>query len=344
MVTHSYHTDLEDSIEDDMVYVSQEDVPSHFRLLLMEMRSCRNKGMRRVKSTAAVLVLIITCMVNISFNGALGDILGRFLREMLHIENSGILVSLGIMFVRSIPQLAYPVAGWVADAHYGRYKVILASLWLMLSGYTIIFITYLIKYFYDPVAMNYIVYFGIFPAAFLVINTGLAAFQANVIPFGLDQMPDASTEELSAFIHWYYGVRNILAGTIPLAACFLSGDFNLTTVAMSACEVACIAFALILCYGFKRILIIEPNSVNPFKLLHGVLKFAFNHQAPLSRSAFTYWEDEIPSRLDLGKSKYGGPFSNEEVEDIKTFLRTTGFIVVVSTFMVGYYTLLVSSI
>ena len=29
----------------------------------------------------------------------------------------------------------------------------------------------------------------------------------------------------------------------------------------------------------------------------------------------------IPRRIDLGKNKYGGPFTNEEVEDTKTFLR-----------------------
>ena len=32
----------------------------------------------------------------------------------------------------------------------------------------------------------------------------------------------------------------------------------------------------------------------------------------------TFWEIEIPSRISLGK-KYGGPFTNEEIEDVKTF-------------------------
>ena len=38
------------------------------------------------------------------------------------------------------------------------------------------------------------------------------------------------------------------------------------------------------------------------------------------RSAFTYCEDEWPSRLDLGKENYGGQFTLEQVEDVKTFL------------------------
>ncbi len=35
--------------------------------------------------------------------------------------------------------------------------------------------------------------------------------------------------------------------------------------------------------------------------------------------AFTYCEDEVPRGLGLGKEKYGGPFTMEQVEDVKTF-------------------------
>lgn len=338
--TSSYHT--EDEVEEDLVCISEEEVPGHFKVVFTELCSCRNKKLRYVKSRGAILVLIVTCMINVSYNAALGGILGSFFREILHIKEAGILVCLGIIFIRSLPQLAYPLAGWVADVHYGRYKVILVSLWLMLSGHVIILLAFLIRYCYDPIAMRYVVYWGIFPAAFLAINTGLAAFQANVIPFGLDQMPDASTEEVSVFIHWYYGIRNLLAGIIPLGACYVSDGIELTSVAVSMSEVVCIIFALFLCYCFKKLLVIEPKSVNPFKLVHRVLKFALNNKFPIMRSAFTFWEADIPSRIDLGKSKYGGPFSNEEVEDVKTFIRTTGVLMAVSVFMMGYYTLLVS--
>uniref|UniRef100_A0A1X7VGP5 Major facilitator superfamily (MFS) profile domain-containing protein n=1 Tax=Amphimedon queenslandica TaxID=400682 RepID=A0A1X7VGP5_AMPQE len=52
-----------------------------------------------------------------------------------------------------------------------------------------------------------------------------------------------------------------------------------------------------------------------------VLCYARKHKYPENRSALTYWEEEAPSRLDLGKDKYGGPFTEEEVEDVKTFFR-----------------------
>ena len=32
-----------------------------------------------------------------------------------------------------------------------------------------------------------------------------------------------------------------------------------------------------------------------------------------------YWENSLPGHLDLGKEKYGGPFTNEKVENVKTF-------------------------
>ena len=41
----------------------------------------------------------------------------------------------------------------------------------------------------------------------------------------------------------------------------------------------------------------------------------------LNHNAFTYCEENTPTQLDLGKEQYGGPFTTEEVEDVKTFLR-----------------------
>ncbi len=58
---------------------------------------------------------------------------------------------------------------------------------------------------------------------------------------------------------------------------------------------------------------------NPFKLVYKVTKFSRLHKVPVNCSAFTYCEDELPSGLDLGKTEYGGPFTIEEVEDVKAF-------------------------
>ena len=34
-----------------------------------------------------------------------------------------------------------------------------------------------------------------------------------------------------------------------------------------------------------------------------------------------YWENHTPSHIDLRKHKYGGPFTYEQVEDVKTLFR-----------------------
>ena len=66
---------------------------------------------------------------------------------------------------------------------------------------------------------------------------------------------------------------------------------------------------------------IKPGYQNPYKIVHGILKFAKSHKHPLQRSAFTFSENYIPSRLDFAKERFGGPFTTEQVENVKTFLR-----------------------
>ena len=59
------------------------------------------------------------------------------------------------------------------------------------------------------------------------------------------------------------------------------------------------------------------------------------HKYPENRSALTYWEEEAPSRLDLGKGKYGGPFTEEEVEDVKTFFRMLPLFIAVVAYILS---------
>ena len=51
------------------------------------------------------------------------------------------------------------------------------------------------------------------------------------------------------------------------------------------------------------------------------ISLAFKHKKQIRRSAFTYCDDERPSRLDFGKQRYGGPFTTEQVEDVKVMIN-----------------------
>ena len=74
-------------------------------------------------------------------------------------------------------------------------------------------------------------------------------------------------------------------------------------------------------YLFRHKLDTTPHITNPIKLIFKVLNYARKTKYPENRSALTYYLDEAPSRLDIGKEKYGGPFEEEQVEDVKTVLR-----------------------
>ena len=77
----------------------------------------------------------------------------------------------------------------------------------------------------------------------------------------------------------------------------------------------------------RKHVFINPVRINPFKVVFTVLIYAWKHKYPVNRSAFTYWESDIPSRIDLGEHKFGGPFTNEQVEDVKTLLQLLIFII-----------------
>ncbi len=78
----------------------------------------------------------------------------------------------------------------------------------------------------------------------------------------------------------------------------------------------------------------KSNSlkVNPYYQVYAIIKYAYHHKKPVRRSAFTYCEDERPSRIDYGKQRYGGPFTTEQVEDVKVFINISKVLVIVSPF------------
>ena len=89
----------------------------------------------------------------------------------------------------------------------------------------------------------------------------------------------------------------------------------------------------------------EPHTSNPFKLVATVLRYAWKNKQPQLRSAFTYQDHTKPSRIEFAKERFGGPFINEQVEDVRTFLKIVialiplGGILVLSTFLADTVTL-----
>ena len=103
--------------------------------------------------------------------------------------------------------------------------------------------------------------------------------------------------------------------TIPVVLLIL-GSLSLSVVLIMDC----------LCHKW---LDTRDKTGNPIKLIYEVLNYARKNKCPRLRSAFTYIDEEQPSRLDFGKHKFGGPFTEEEVEDVKTVFRILPILVAV---------------
>ena len=294
-----------------------------------------NSTRKFVSSKAALLILLWSFVLGL-WNGVA-------LNPDLYLRNFIISYALCGYFLVAFICCFFPLAGFLADIKYGRYKTVEWSLYLLLisipltcvfSGLiSILFLTSLRNFN----LVFYLIYgfvvtiFGI--VVFSVGYVGLVGFSANVIQFGMDQLHDSPGEDRTLFIHWYVwgyyttacigqlawnlalqypynfkkkpswynGVGYVLLGLIPVVV---------TTV---------LAITLRLAKYRKRWFLIEPGGLNPYRLVYNVTKFARQHKIPVRRSAFTYCEDEVPTGLDLGKEKYGGPFTTEQVEDVKVF-------------------------
>ena len=205
------------------------------------------------------------------------------------------------------------VAGYLGDFLISRHRLILAGLYS--SFFLLIFLLLMVSL--QLMSTGYPLL--IFKILYYMLFVTIGAVRVNLLPFNIDQLIGSSSDELTAIIHWH--------NLGPLVAYFIEQFFKTNSLVLQHVIwlgkiIICVAAVLVSHGLFNHYLETTPvNTVNPVKLIVRVLYYARKHKYPENRSALTYWEEEAPSRLDLGKDKYGGPFTEEEVEDVKTVLR-----------------------
>ena len=264
--------------------------------------------------------------------------------------------TLAFLASQAVAYLLYPLLGWLADVYFTRYRFILLSFITMILG-TVLLIASTALFFNFTYIRELFIPAGV---SLIIGLVGMGLFESTAIQFGMDQMLEASSDQLSVFIHWYYWSCNIgrlilVYISIGVLAyyrfCTMVLDvediskmystlhpyyFDIACVAvlfMGTLQLVCACVGLCLLVYYKKHFNIDRTGEHPLKLIYQVLKYAWKHKCPENRSAFTYWEENIPPRIDLGKSKYGGPFTTEEVEDTKTFFSI--FLLLLS--MIGFH-------
>ena len=146
-----------------------------------------------------------------------------------------------------------------------------------------------------------------------------------------DRVYCGTGEELSATVKWYcWGIivgnlfEDILQ-CVPIPNQLQS--WEILPIISLTIGTLCLSAVLIMDCQYHKWLDTNNKTGNPIKLIYQVLNYARKNKCPRLRSALTYIDEEHPSRLDFGKHKFGGPFTEEEVEDVKTIFRLTPLLV-----------------
>ena len=252
------------------------------------------------------------------------------------------------MFIQGLVFISYPLIGLLTDIKLTHYRMICLSCWVLLIGHaagSVEFIIGIVSNLFSS-SHDYKTYILLasIVLSFVIAIVGKGMFESTVIQFGTDQMIEASSAQLSVFTHWYYWhlylgnfcINVVVFGIIKyisqMSQCYLhiqqldSNYINiilyiLAHICIIQSILCCIVLVLLYSKKLKNYLNIEPTGVNPIKQIVDVLKYAYYHKYPARRSALQYYQNNNPSRLDFGKVQYGGPFTNEQVEDTKTVLR-----------------------
>ena len=228
--------------------------------------------------------------------------------------------------------LLYPISGFVADVFCGRFRVLVISMCLFIVSFLLLICaTILILMNPELFPLQWSHSIAVLFALIIVLygvtfGIGAVIYYANYIQFGIDQLMEASSKHLSLFVHWIIWADNLPSVIIiPLIlALYCHKNYVPVKMLLSSVPFICfiaLIFLLVLSIYKRHWFYTEPGRNNPYKVVIKVLKFAWKHKYPLQRSAFTYCDDERPSRLDFAKEKFGGPFLTEQVEDVKTLFR-----------------------
>ena len=210
-----------------------------------------------------------------------------------------------------------PVSGWISDSLLGRYRAIVAGSFLIVITCLAMIISFVMLQFDWTL-----------PALVLMcISVSVTAFSAgtffvSTVPFIIDQLIGASADDIIAAIQWYCWAFaiGVTAQYLPICLITVTEPQNILMIYLSLCSL-CSSTVLITDCLCHKWLDVHYKKSNPFKIIFQVLNYARKTKYPERRSAFTYIDEEEPSRLDYGKHKFGGPFTEEEVEDVKTILR-----------------------
>jgi peptide/histidine transporter 3/4 len=227
----------------------------------------------------------------------------------------GVIIAAGIFF---------PIGGWLADAYFGRYKVILCGMWTMWLGAMLNGVSLVIS--------RVVVIYGaagdlwVSLVSKIVMGAGFGVFQANIIQFGIDQLSEASSADIVSFIVWY-ALTMFTCGIVMQFSGNCTKPYNNIIVTL----LVAVFVTLALCSNslFSHWLTKQQLTTNPLPLIWKTVQYTVQNRSKWKR-IFTLGHRGVLYRLNVAKTMYGGLFTSEQVEDVKTFFRVLAVIAIFS--------------
>ena len=302
-----------------------------------------------INSKRVLLLLIWIFTINIFSSCTFAELTAQLHFSYSYLDSTGNTHHFSLYLFQSINYVFnaillgfYTPAGLIADNKVGRFKAITLSseclLVLLFLEYISLLVAIALPNYWNntwrfiPIS---IVLYGLN----LPIEASLVMFNANIIQFGVDQLQDSPADHQSLFIHWYVWLYYLSVLTTQLVFQSLAYiSMAIIFFILAVVIIISLSIVLLTVHYNRHWFIIDTARSNPYKLVYRVTKFAHLHKVPIHRSAFTYCEDEIPKGLDLGKTKYGGPFTTEEVENVKAFYGIFKIIIALGIIFVLNYT------
>ena len=213
----------------------------------------------------------------------------------------------------------FPLLGLLADVKVGRYTSIITGVYLTFFSWLTAGLCYNIKNFLQHNVL-FLILSGV---AYLLQVIGYSCLRSNIVQFNIDQAIGASGDKLSAIIYWHSLSLPAILCIVIIVQCLIN-QFFVVSYVLSGVAVSTV---IVTNFLFKHWLDTTSHIVNLVKMIAKVLNYARKNKYPRNRSALTYWEENYPSRLDLGKEKYGGPFTEEQVENVIVVMRLTPLLI-----------------
>ena len=260
----------------------------------------------------------------------LGSLALYMTRELqINTEDTDLYVNIFSSLVYLTPLLG----GYVADAVYGRYTTILIFIIIYAIGScTLSYATFVHEYSSSSSSR------GVFVTGLLIVALGSGGIKPNVSTLGADQLQSANCtqQQIDRYFNYFYMSINVGAIVAYTLVAYICQNVSFTlgyAIPAVSIMLACLVFVA----GRKQYVHVPPSG-SMLSLLFGIMYYSFtlrhnrhNHNQSIDSYDSDMHDhiDQTPQQshfTDVCRRSQGGPYTDEQVQDIQYLFRLMPFI------------------